>query len=842
MKKLLTISYSIIILGIVTLGILSVLLDKNNHDLFNKQEQRYQSYLLADQLRQSSDDLTRMARTYVVTGDEKYERMYWDILAIRNGKLARPKSYERIYWDLILNYGEKPRLDGETIPLQTLMQQMGINEAEFTKLRISQQNSDDLVIAETIAMNAMKGLYDDGTGNYIKQDEPDYEMAIKIMHNIDYHKYKAKIMQPIDEFLEMLDARTKNSVVEHMAISEFLVVTIEILVVVLIMLALIIAIFVTQRILKQVGGEPAKIAHITKQVATGDLNIKFEENATGIYASIQVMVQNLNIIINDVVRISEGLANGNLNINLQKKYKGDFAKIQHSLTDSITNQNKVVADIIQVSKGLADGDLNIGLQAEYKGDFAKIQHALLVSLSNQREVVADIIKVSKGLAKGDLNIMPEATYRGDFIKIKKALQKTALKLTKTTNKNIQQNWLKTGQTDLSKILQGEQDITSLTKDIITFLCKYVDAQIGLFYLLRDNEQQPYLQVISSHAYVENTDRPDKYLIGEGLIGQAALELKTLYFYQTTKECPAIIRSGLANSIPHHLLVLPCLYQGVVKAVLEIGSNKKLSKIQTKFLEQTLLNIGIAINTASSRTEIQKLLQQSQNQTEELQIQQEKLQKNNEELQSQSEDLQTQSEEMQSQQEELRQTNEVLEERTKDLEQQKIDVQDKNHALEINRIEMEKAQTAIVLKAEELELASKYKSEFLANMSHELRTPLNSLLILSQLLVDNKDGNLVTKQIEYAKTINSAGNDLLTLINDILDLSKVEAGKIEVQWEDVILNNLFTSIEQKFAPIADEKGINFSLKIADNLDPTLRTDSQRIKQIINNLLSNAFKFT
>ncbi len=219
-----------------------------------------------------------------------------------------------------------------------------------------------------------------------------------------------------------------------------------------------------------------------------------------------------------------------------------------------------------------------------------------------------------------------------------------------------------------------------------------------------------------------------------------------------------------------------------------------------------------------------------------------MQQTNEELQSQSEELQAQSEEMQSQQEELRQTNEILEERTHGLEQQKTETQEKNRTLELNRVEMEKAQAAIVLKAEELELASKYKSEFLANMSHELRTPLNSLLILAQLLAENKPGNLDEKQIEYAKTINSAGKDLLTLINDILDLSKVEAGKIEVQWENILLPDLLTTIEQKFLPIAENKELEFTTVFDVDINPALRTDSQRLKQIINNLLSNAFKFT
>ncbi|MDM8567700.1 response regulator, partial [Candidatus Halobeggiatoa sp. HSG11] len=284
------------------------------------------------------------------------------------------------------------------------------------------------------------------------------------------------------------------------------------------------------------------------------------------------------------------------------------------------------------------------------------------------------------------------------------------------------------------------------------------------------------------------------------------------------------------------------YQNSVKAIIEIGTAKELPDIQRNFLEQIAPNIAIAINTANSRTQMQVLLKQSQQQAEELQLKQKEMLYTNEKLQNQSEELQSQSEEMQTQQEELRQTNEILEERTRNLEQQKAEIQQKNLSLEANRIEMEKAQTAIVLKAEELELASKYKSEFLANMSHELRTPLNSLLILAQLLAENKPGTLNEKQIEYANTINSAGKDLLTLINDILDLSKVEAGKIEVQLENVLLQDLLTTIEQKFKPIAEYKELEFVITIDFDVHPTLRTDGQRVKQVINNLLSNAFKFT
>ncbi len=469
-----------------------------------------------------------------------------------------------------------------------------------------------------------------------------------------------------------------------------------------------------------------------------------------------------------------------------------------------------------------------------RDEIGEIEYSFYNIANYFKNIIDDITQVSNGLAKGQ-QIITKIEYQGDFIQIKNSLEIASDKLMQATAENNIQNWIKTGQTNLNEIIRGEQEIFTTSKKIISFLTTYVEAQIGLFYLLKEEKDQQYLHLIASYAYIQDDKLINKLPLNEGLAGQAALEKKVILRTQTSEECPPIIGSGLARSFPKYILLLPFLYENEVKGVIEIGATATMTDTQRNFLEQIMPNIGIAINTANSSYEMQILLQQSQQQAKELQIQQEKLQTSNEELQSQSEELQTQ-------QEELRESNEALEERTQDLEHQKIKIQEKNQALEISKMEMEKTKTVITLKAEELELASKYKSEFLANMSHELRTPLNSLLILSQLLADNHNGNLDVKQVEYAETINSAGNDLLTLINDILDLSKVEAGKVEMQWEKISLTNLLASIEQKFSPIANDKGVEFQLNIENDIPSTLVTDSQRVKQIINNLLSNAFKFT
>jgi signal transduction histidine kinase/DNA-binding response OmpR family regulator len=701
MKKLLIMSYSVIATGILVLGVFTVLMNQSEKMRDKKQEQRYQSYLLADQLRQSSDDLTRMARTYVVTGSAKYEKMYWDILAIRNGDKPRPKHYDRIYWDLVLNEGDKPRVDGETIALQALMKRAGFTEKEFAKLREAQNHSDGLVTTEIIAMNAVKGLYDDGNGNYVKKAEPDFEMARRIMHDKQYHQNKAAIMKPIDEFFRLLDERTQAEVQFYEDRSNLLLFVSQVLVVILIVLSVVLGFFVTTRILKQIGGEPAQIAKIAEQVANGKLALQFESSdkaASGIYAAFQVMVKNLQ------------------------------------------------------------------------------------SLDHERE---------------------------------------------------EQNWLKTGQAQLNEQISGEQSIKQLAENVVNFLTAYMEAQVGAFYILEE-KQPPCLRMMATHAYVWRKSTANTFELGESIVGQAGFEQK-MFIITKPPEDYIQIQSGLGESRPTAILVIPFLYENTLKGVIELASFTLFSKVQLQFIQQVMPSIAIAVNTAESRTKMQELLEQSQAQAEELQTQQAELQHTNEELQSQTEELQAQSEKLQAQQEELRQRNEELEERGRELERQQKAIRDKN-------AEMEKAKLAIQLKAEELELASKYKSEFLANMSHELRTPLNSMLILAQLLAGNKENNLTAKQVEYATIIHSSGNELLAIINDILDLSKVEAGKIEVHPEEVPLADLTTSIEQKFRAVADEKGLSFAIHLAEGLPASLYTDEQRITQIITNLLSNAFKFT
>jgi len=630
----------------------------------------------------------------------------------------------------------------------------------------------------------------------------------------------------------------------------------------IILFAIVIGIIVSISLSRTISIPLSIIAQGARNLAAGNMTlktvehekmqqiIKRDDEVSEIAKTFEALTNYFKIVIKDIVNVSQGLAAGNLQVNPQAEYRGDFAQIEQALHTALTDQRRVMEDLIYISQGLVDGKLNVKPQANYRGDFVGIQTALEAALSNLRAVIEDIVHVSQGLAEGEDNVKPEANYRGDMEQIKNALEMAAIKLAETASQNAAQNWLKTGQSQLNELLTGEQNFQRLAKNSVTFLTTYIDAQIGLFYLLQDgnsvsdDETLPdkfkdkfYLALIDSYAYTLSDERPTMFLVGEGLVGQAALERKLITFTRRFEECVSVIQSGLADMLPDHVTIIPFLYENELKGVIEIGSTHELSDIQRSFLEQAMPNIGIAVNIAKSRGQMQLLLDRSQEQAEELQAQQEELRLQNEELQNQSEELQTQ-------QEELREANISLEERTTQLEDQKKDIQQKNTALEHNQAEMERARNAIELKAQELELASRYKSEFLANMSHELRTPLNSLLILAQVLADNKAGNLNEKQIEYAQTIHSAGSDLLTLINEILDLAKVESGKMQANVEIVLLEDLLDKLERKFRHVAEERHLDFYIDIDPKL-PTglqIQTDGQRLKQVINNLLSNAFKFT
>jgi signal transduction histidine kinase/DNA-binding response OmpR family regulator len=402
----------------------------------------------------------------------------------------------------------------------------------------------------------------------------------------------------------------------------------------------------------------------------------------------------------------------------------------------------------------------------------------------------------------------------------------------------EQNWQKTGQTKLNDKLRGEQNINELAKNVIDFITSYSESELGSFYLYQQNADVPYLERIAYYGCVIPDSFPRKFALGEGLVGQAALEQKVITRNPKPEELHSLQQSSFCESIPRHIIFFPFFYEQELKGVIEIASFNTFTEKQQEFLIQSMTSIGIAISGAESRQKMRMLLEQSQAQSQQLTLQQQELQTINHELQKQQAELQAANEELQTQQEELRQANEELEIRSRDLEQQKEAIRDKNATLEQIQKEVEQ-------KANELELTNKYKSEFLANMSHELRTPLNAVLVLGQMLAENDDGNLTEEQIDFAQTIHSAGSDLLNLINEILDLSKIEAGKIEIHTEHFsLLDLIHNSIEGKFKALATKKKINFLVEFENEarFETHLYSDPHRIKQVVTNLLSNAIKFT
>jgi CheY-like chemotaxis protein len=404
------------------------------------------------------------------------------------------------------------------------------------------------------------------------------------------------------------------------------------------------------------------------------------------------------------------------------------------------------------------------------------------------------------------------------------------KLRKANVVNEQQIWQKSGETQLNETIRGDRAVTEIVNDSLAFLADYLGAQVGVVYLpsaLGD------LRMVGSHAYTARKHLANEWKLGEGLVGQAALEKKSFLLTDVPTDYMPVA-SGLGASQPRNIFVMPLLHNGELKGVIELAALKAFSAADQAFLNQVGASISIAIHSAQARMRVAELLQETQAQAEELEAQQEELRQTNEELSQQTTVLMESQERLRLQQAELEETNAKLEERSESLQREKSIVSRQNKDLETARQIVEQ-------KARDLEITSKYKSEFLANMSHELRTPLNSILILSKLLAGNKDQNLAPKQIEFSQTIHESGTDLLNLINEILDHSKIESGKLELVIEPVDLRVMLAQTGRTFTPIAQQKGLDFQINIAPEVG-TISSDRQRLDQVLKNLISNALKFT
>jgi CheY-like chemotaxis protein len=473
---------------------------------------------------------------------------------------------------------------------------------------------------------------------------------------------------------------------------------------------------------------------------------------------------------------------------------------------------------------MAKGDYSEKVEIRSKDD------VLGLSINQMIESLRSVVDQAHQIAKGDYSAVITPRSEND------TLGKALYKMTETLRENSigiqRENWFKTGINKLDSELKGHQSMESLTQSIINFFCKYLDAQIGLCYLYEHDE----LKLSASYALKE-TDKKRVLALkpGEGIVGQAFIEKKRIVISDQNEVNTPVFNYGVGETILRYFVVVPFTRNDESVGVIQLGMINKPTDDHLRFIDLAVNDTTLSILTLQSHLRVLELLTRTQEQAHELEVQQEELRQANEELQEQTNALKVSEEHLQEQQEELRVTNEELEERTRALEIQRDAIRKKN-------VELESARKDIELKAKDLEQASTYKSEFLANMSHELRTPLNSIIVLSQLLAENRKTHLDDKELQFSQTIHSSGNDLLNLINDILDLSKVESGKVEVNLEACYLSDLEVFVSDSFKEVMKTKGLELGLKLDKSLPESITTDVQRVQQIIKNLFSNAIKFT
>jgi hypothetical protein len=552
--------------------------------------------------------------------------------------------------------------------------------------------------------------------------------------------------------------------------------------------------------------------------------------------NVNSMASNLTGQVRGIAKVVTAVANGDLKRKLTVEAKGEIAELAdtiNSMTDTLAtfaDQVTTVAREVGV-EGKLGGQANVPGAAGTWRDLTDNVNGLAANLTTQVRAIAD---VSTAVTKGDLTRSIDVEALGEVAALSETINEMIINLRDTTQKNTEQDWLKTNLARFTRMLQGQRDMSTVSQLVLSELAPLVDAQQGVFYVNASNNGAPLMKLLGGYAFTERKHLSNEYKPGQGLVGQCILE-KERILLTNVPDNYIRIGSGLGEAAPLNIIVLPVLFEGEVKAVIELASFNRFNDTHLTFLDQLTESIGIVLNTIEANSRTEDLLLQSQSLAAELQSQQDELKKKNEQLEQQAESLRESEELLKSQQEELQQTNEELQEKATLLEKQKAEVEAKNR-------EVEEARWAMEEKAEQLALTSKYKSEFLANMSHELRTPLNSMLILSRQLSENKDDNLTPKQVQFAETIHSSGADLLSLINDILDLSKIESGMMGIDISDVSFADVGGQLERSFQQVAVDKKLNFAVERDEHLPTAMRTDEKRLQQILKNLLSNAFKFT
>ncbi|MBD0695403.1 HAMP domain-containing protein [Streptomyces sp. CBMA123] len=607
------------------------------------------------------------------------------------------------------------------------------------------------------------------------------------------------------------------------------------------------------------------IAQVTTAVARGDLTQKIEVDARGeileLKNTVNTMVDQLSSFAGEVTRVArevgtEGRLGGQAKVEGVSGTWRDLTDSVNSMAGNLTGQVRAIA---QVATAVAEGDLSQKITVTARGEILELKETIntmvdqLSSFADEvtrvaREVgtegrlggqakvegvsgtwkrltenvnelagnltrqVRAIAEVTSAVAAGDLTRSITVDASGEVADLKDNINFMVESLRETTRANEEQDWLKTNLARFSALMQGRRDLGVVAESVMDELAPLVGAQCGAFYLAEDSGAGTILQLVGSYAFPDG-ERPTRFRLGESFVGQAARSRRTIAVGALPPGYLAA-SSGLGRTESLSLIVLPIVVEEQVLGVIELASVQPFTQVHRDFLDQLMETIGVNVNTIIANARTDELLGESQRLTAE---------------------LQARSAELQARQEELQFSNAELENKAELLATQNRDIETKN-------LEIEQARQELEERAHQLSLASKYKSEFLANMSHELRTPLNSLLILAQLLAQNPTRNLSAKQVEYAGIIHSAGSDLLQLINDILDLSKVEAGKMDLNVDAVPLHTLLDYVEATFRPMTGQKNLAFSVRTANGVPGELRTDDYRLRQVLRNLLSNAVKFT